>query len=500
MGNVLIVDDDRLLREALSAFVADLGHRVLPAGSLEEGRARAISEPVDLVFLDVRLPDGDGLDAIPFFRKVPSSPQVVIITGVGDPDGAAMAIRSGVWDYLQKPFSTEEIERQIRRVMEYRRRRGPVEVPDPIRRDGIVGSGPGLMACLDKVARCAAGNGTVLITGETGTGKGRIARAIHANSLRADKRFVTLDCAAVPEALVESLLFGSARGESRGGEASGEGLLRRANGGTLFLDEVGEMPAEAQKRFLRVLQDDRFHPMIGPASGGRESPGDFRIVAATRRNLWRLADRGLFRKDLLLRLQTFHIDVPPLRERREDLAELLLHFMHRHTQRNGMTPKAFSRQFFEILESYEWPGNVRELMDATETALLRAGSDPVLYPVYLPESIRLRHVREAVARKRTDGDEEDFPTLPAVSQPARALPPFRDVRDATLLAMEESYLRRLLAETGGNIDRMRDISELGKSRLYGLLRKHGISSGGPRCPERMQFDTKNLESLKKHEI
>lgn len=473
MGVVLVVDDDKLLREALSAHVADLGHQVLAAGSLKEGRKLVEAEPVDVVFLDVWLPDGDGLEAVPLFQKAASAPEVIIITGVGDPDGAAIAIRYGVWDYLQKPFSTEEIERHIRRVIEYRQRRGPADATDPARRDGIIGSSRGLLECLEKVSQCAASNATVLITGETGTGKELFARAIHHNSLRADKRFVVVDCAALPETLVESLLFGHHKGAFSGANEDADGLLLQADGGTLFLDEVAEMPLEVQKKFLRVLQDSSFRPL----GAHRETSSEFRLIAATSQPLWRMADQERFRKDLLFRIQQFHIDIPPLRHRREDISELALYFVHRLIQRRGATPKAISQEFLEILEAQEWPGNVRELMSTLESALLAAERDSVLYPVHLPEPIRLHHVREAVARKRSDGGAEEYPALPAVSPPSRPLPTFREAREATLLAMEESYLRRLAAETEGDIAKMGEISGLGKSRLYSLLKKHKITMG-----------------------
>lgn len=472
MGVVLVVDDDKLLREALSEHIADLGHQVLVAGSLKEGKAQVQAEPVDVVFLDVWLPDGDGLEAVPLFKKSPASPEVVIITGVGDPEGAAVAIRYGVWDYLQKPFSTEEIERHIRRVMEYRQRRGPAEAVDSARRDGIVGGSRAVTACLEKVAQCAASHAAVLITGETGTGKELFARAIHRNSLRAEKRFVVVDCAALPETLVEGLLFGHHKNSVS--ETESEGLLRQADGGTLFLDEVGEMPLEVQKKFLRVLQDSSFRPV----GAQRETTSEFRLIAATSHHLWRMADQGRFRKDLLFRIQQFHIDIPPLRDRREDISELALFFVHRFIEERGIPPKAISQEFLEILDFYGWPGNVRELRNTLETALLAAERDSVLYPVHLPEPIRLRHVRETVARKRTDGGgPEDYPALPAISPPSQPLPTFREAREATLLAMEESYLRRLVAETGGNLHSMGEISGLGKSRLYNLLHKHQIKLG-----------------------
>jgi two-component system NtrC family response regulator len=472
MGAVLIVDDDKLLREALTEHVSDLGHEVLAAATLREGEALARAESLDVVFLDVRLPDGDGLEAVPLFQNAPASPQVIIITGVGDPAGAAMAIRHGVWDYLQKPFSTDEIARHIRRVIEFRQRRGKSEGGALLNREGIVGGSPALMECLSQVGQCAASDGSVLITGEAGTGKELFARAIHANSLRSNRRFVMVDCGTIPEGLMEGLLFGPSWDGDSDSEPENEGFLRQADGGTLFLDEVGELSLEVQKRLLGVLQGQKPHP-VG-ARRGKDS--EFRLIASTHHHLWRMAEQGRFRKDLLLRLQAFHIEVPPLRDRPEDILETVQHYVHRISARQGVSPKSLSQEFIEMVSRYEWPGNVRELIRTLEIALEAADRDAVLFPVHLPEPIRLRHVQDSVNRRKTECVSEGYPSLPAAAQPAgHSLPSFRDAREATLLAMEESYLRRLAVETGGDINRMCEIAELGKSRMYSLVKKHGIS-------------------------
>ncbi len=469
MGAVLIVDDDKLLREALTEHVSDLGHEVLAAATLQEGEAMARSEAVDVVFLDVRLPDGDGLEAVPLFQNAPASPQVIIITGVGDPDGAAMAIRHGVWDYLQKPFSTDEIARHIRRVIEFRKRRGSSDDGVVLKREQIIGSSPALMECLAKMGQCAASNGSVLITGETGTGKELFARAIHANSLRSGRRFVMVDCGTIPEGLMEGPLFGQSTGEDS--ETADDGWLRQADGGTLFLNEVGELPMDVQKRLLGVLQDQKPHP-VG-ARRGKDS--EFRLIASTRHHLWRMAEQGGFRKDLLLRLQKFHIEIPPLRERPEDILETIQYYVHRLVEKRGGSPKSLSQEFIEVLGGYEWPGNVRELIRTLEVALEAAERDAVLYPVHLPEPIRLRHVRDSVARRKAECGDDGYPSLPSAAQrSAHSLPSFREAREVTLLAMEESYLRRLAAETGGDMNQMCEIAELGKSRMYSLVKKHGI--------------------------
>ena len=235
-------------------------------------------------------------------------------------------------------------------------------------------------ACLELLVQAVGGDGNVLITGETGTGKELFAKAIHSHSPRAHKNFVVVDCGALPETLIESTLLGFEKGTFTGAERSQEGLIKQADGGTLFLDEVGELPLALQKAFLRVLQERRFRPL----GAKQEVTSDFRLIAATNRDLEDMVGKDLFREDLLYRLRTLAIDIPPLRLRPEDVTELFFYYLPRLSKKAGMETKGFSPEFLEMLHRYPWPGNVRELIGALEAAIHSTGPSHILYPAHLP--------------------------------------------------------------------------------------------------------------------
>jgi two-component system, NtrC family, response regulator len=311
MARILIVDDDEMTCETLLSLIRSQGHQVDGASRLKQGYRQLMKNSYDLVFLDVNLPDGNGIEAVTAFRNTPSFPEVVIITGEGDPDGAELALKSGSWDYVCKPFSLEEIRLPLVRALQYRKEKSSGKAPLALRRTGIIGSSPETNTCLDLVAKAAHTNNNVLITGETGTGKELFARAIHENSSRSNRPFVVIDCAALPESLVESTLFGHEKGAFTGADRSREGLIKEADGGTLLLDEIGELPLAQQGAFLRVLQERRFRPV-----GSRADVfSDFRLIAATNRSIGRMVQAGTFREDLLFRLRSTSIDLPPLRNR-----------------------------------------------------------------------------------------------------------------------------------------------------------------------------------------
>ncbi|MBV5319182.1 MAG: sigma-54-dependent Fis family transcriptional regulator, partial [Desulfobulbaceae bacterium] len=397
MANVVIIDDDPIFRVLLAEHCILLGHDAEVAASIEAGKALLTRLPADLVFLDVRLPDGNGLEMLPFTQRLPSSPEVIIITGMGDADGAELAIKNGAWDYLQKPLSRQEIILHIRRALEYHDKKMQRSSHINLKRDEIVGKSKAICACLDQVAHCAGTDTGVLITGETGTGKELFARAIHANSPRAEGPFVVVDCASLPEQLVESILFGHVKGAFTGAGSDQKGLIEQADGGTLFLDEAGELPLETQKSFLRVLQERAFRPV----GKDREQKSNFRLVAATNRDLAELVRDGLFRSDLYFRLNTFSILLPPLRAREQDIEKLTMSFVFSICRRNRLPIKGVVPETLETLAAYPWPGNVRELENTLEKAIIADPKDPVLYPIHLPPEIRLCRIRTMVAQKHS---------------------------------------------------------------------------------------------------
>lgn len=474
MYNILIIDDDAEICDAVKSAVMRMDHTASAAFTLEAGLAKLKETPFDVVLLDVRLPDGDGLAAMPEIQRVPSGPEVIIMTGYGDPDGAELAIKNGAWDYLEKPVSVKAIRLVLSRALQYRketqRRRGPTS----LNRVGIVGDSPPIKACLDAVAQAAAGDINVLITGETGTGKELFAWAIHENSARAghNHSFVVVDCTALPKTLVESVLFGHEKGAYTGADQAKDGLIKQADGGTLFLDEVGELPIEIQMKFLRVLQEKHFRPV----GGKDEEKSDFRLIAATNRDLDAMVDEGGFREDLLFRLRAMTLQLPPLRERREDIKPLALHHISVLCERYRTDTKGFSPDFFDVLESYDWPGNVRELNQALEMALTSAGPNPMLFPMDLPDEIRAQIARKAVG----DGTQQAVDVIASNAVVlGENLPRLKDARELAVEHLERRYLKRLLKLTGGEIRPACEVSGLSRSRLYTLLKKYGIAPTDP---------------------
>lgn len=466
MANILIIDDDKMLCKTLSRYIQRIGHEVTYALTLEDGLEKVSLLTLDVVFLDVNLPDGNGLDALPGIRKAPTSPEVIIITGEGDPDGAELAINSGAWAYIEKPPIMEKIELQLIRALQYHHEKADRKPPVALKREKIIGSSPQLEACLDLLAQVANSEVNVLISGETGTGKEIFARAIHENSARAGKYFVVVDCAALPETLVGSMLFGHEKGAFTGADKARTGLIKESDGGTLFLDEVGELPLSEQKDFLRVLQENRFRPL----GSSKEIESDFRLVSATNQNLEKMVESGQFRKDLFFRLQSVIIELPPLRFRPQDIKDLAMHYMVKLCERHGTETKGFSPDFFDALLAYDWPGNVRELINTMERVLTIARFEPTLFSRHLPTQIRIREARASVKTKAGRGEKVE-----TASRPAEMLPKLQDVRESVLSKAEKQYLHDLMLLTKQDIKAACRVSGLSQSRLYHLLKKYNIS-------------------------
>lgn len=466
MANILIIDDDKTICDMLSLVVKEMGHEAASAATLHEGALKTDSGLFDVVLLDVNLPDGDGLDALPRIRQSASSPEVIIVTGAGDPDGAELAIKNGAWDYIQKPLLNNEVTLQLSRAIQYREEKQSRTPPVALKREGIIGSGPLIQACLDLLAEAAHSDANVLVVGETGTGKELFATAIHENSFRAGNSFVVVDCAALPATLVESVIFGHEKGAYTGADRAREGLISQAHEGTLFLDEVGELPLPVQKAFLRVLQERRFRPV----GGKQEVESHFRLIAATNRDLEHMVASGQFRKDFLFRLRSMTIELPPLREHLEDIKELVVYYMTKLCESYGIATKGFSPDFFETLRQYHWPGNVRELVSTVERALASAYQDPTLFPKHLPTHMRVALTRNAVSKCRHNTDSStDRTRLPA------EFSTFRDFREAGIANLERQYLHDLMLFTQGKIKEACRISGLSRSRFYGLRKKHQIA-------------------------
>ena len=339
--------------------------------------------------------------------------------------------------------------------------------------------------CFDLLAQASGSLANVLITGQTGTGKELFAMAIHDNSKVADNSFVVVDCAALPETLVESILLGHEKGAFTGADRPREGLVSQANGGTLFLDEVGELPMTMQKAFLRVLQEKRFRPI----GSKHEVSSNFRLVAATNRDLDKMAAEGRFRQDLLYRLRSLIIELPPLNERQSDIEELTIHYLTRLSQRWGVENKGFTPDFLETLGHYGWPGNVRELFNVLEQAMTAAGPSPTIFAKHLPASIRIAKAVDSMSRAApaTARPVSVDPVEPLADLPdhdhglmdfgneIEGIRPLADVLERAMNQVEETYLRNLMDNVGWDIKKACSISELSRTSLYNRLKKYGVS-------------------------
>ncbi len=448
----------------LSRRAQYMGHEASHALTLAEARNAICQEQFDVVFLDVRLPDGNGLAALPEIRDAASKPEVIIITGEGSAEGAELAIRSGAWDYICKPASMQDISLQLQRALSYREQKSAKAPAVALRTEGLVGHSPSMQAVFDLLAQAAGSKVNVLLTGETGTGKELCARAIHENSPSPKGALVVVDCAALPETLVESTLFGHEKGAFTGADRAQPGLLTQADGGTLFLDEVGELSPAIQKSFLRALQERRFRTV----GGQEELHSDFRLVAATNRNLDEMVVEGTFRKDLLFRLRTLNIELPPLRERKGDAKYIAMHCLDVMSSESGADTRGFSPDFLEALAVYAWPGNVRELLSVVEHAVIAAGDDNTLFARHLPTAIRI-----ALARQETERRVGAPGTPPSLQR--GSLGDYKQFRAEAFDALEKEYFEYLISEVAGDYRNACHTSGLSKTRLYELLKKHGLS-------------------------
>ncbi|RJP82466.1 MAG: sigma-54-dependent Fis family transcriptional regulator [Desulfobacteraceae bacterium] len=481
MANILIIDDDPIIQELLFAHVEQSKNIPFVAGSLHQAVKLADTTEFDLIFLDVRLPDGNGLEALPRFKQLPSQPEVVIITAVGDAEGAEMAIKSGAWSYIQKPTTHHEISLQINRALQYREKR-PRTQAIALKRNQIIGRSPQLNGALNIIAQAAQTEANVLITGETGTGKELFAQTLHKNSLRADKSFVVVDCTALPETLIESVLFGHVKGAFTSAEKERTGLIARADKGTLFLDEIGELPLETQKTFLRVLQERCFTPI----GSSKEIKCDFRLISATNRDLDKMVEKGEFRNDLLFRIKTFHVDLPPLRNRQHDVREITLHFIAMICERHRLQVKGFTSEFMDLLEIYKWPGNIRELYHTLEKAILTESGNPTLFPMHLPASLRIYQAKADMEIKRGKAKEKignaNQETFLAMEQPSgftmtdHEILPLKTYRQKIIEEGESRYLSHLLQTVDHDIQKAVKMSGVGQARLYGLLKKYRLKT------------------------
>jgi two-component system nitrogen regulation response regulator NtrX len=444
--SILIVDDEQGIRESLASILTDEGYHVRTAATGEECLAAIGEKPVDLVLLDVWLPGIDGLATLERLHESASPPMVVMISGHGNIETAVRSTKLGAFDFLEKPLSLEKIIVTVKNALDVLRleeenRRLRAELGQ---RHQVIGESVPMKAMRQQIAITAPTNGRVLIFGESGTGKELVARALHAASLRCEQTFVEVNCAAIPEELIESELFGHIKGSFTGASEDKVGKFQKADGGTLFLDEVGDMSLKTQSKVLRVLEEQRFEPV----GSNQASTVDVRVIAATNKKLEEEIARGAFREDLFYRLNVIPFYVPALRERVEDIPILARHFLAEFSAAYGRRPKELTQTALDVLMRYPWPGNVRELRNLIERLVI----------VCPQQRIEPQHLPPEVFRGAARSPQQPYATL----HEARA-------------AYERELILRKLEEHQWNMTRTASALGLERSHLYRKMKSLGIS-------------------------
>lgn len=449
LPTILLVDDDPAFRHVMSGEVARLGYEVAAAGSGEEALQKLTALEPQVVLLDLRLPGMSGLDVLRAIRESQPATEVIMLTGHGSIDSAIEAIRVGAFDYVLKPCPLDELHIRIQRALERRslqRRASLLErgLTPPDLGSSFIGESPEFRRLLQLIERVAPSDATVLITGETGCGKERAAKLIHARSLRRSRPFVVVECAALQESLLQSELFGHERGAFTGADRAKPGLFEVAHSGTVFLDEIGEVSPATQTKLLRVLDTSTFRHVGGTA----EIHVDVRVLAATNRDLKAMVRQGAFREDLFYRLSTITLELPPLKQRGNDVDLLAKHFVATLNERFG-TSRRIGEDALDVLRRHCWPGNVRELLHVIEAAMVVCEGEEIL-PEHIPASARA--------------------TAPVVS--------WRDAKEPTTLPsledLERSHIKQVLEATDGHRGNAARILGISERNLYRKLREHNL--------------------------
>lgn len=453
-GKILVVDDDAVARSLLAEELRKEGYLVEEAPGGAEAVECGRRNHFDVVLTDIRMGQVDGFAVLQEYKQHSPDTSIVLLTGFGSMEGAIEGIRQGAYDYLAKPFRKEEVKLVVQRSLDHSRlvrenARFREELRDRQDLSRLVGSSPPMLEVYKLVARVSSGKSTVLVEGESGTGKELIARAIHANSPRRERSFVSVNCAALPDTLLETELFGHEKGAFTGAIGAKKGLFEAAHEGTIFLDEIGDVGAALQVKLLRAIQEQEVRRVGATAS----TKVDVRIIAATNRDLSQLVKEGTFREDLFYRLNVVRIVMPPLRERREDIPMLAHHFLQKVTSDNGEI-RGFTPETMDILQSYDWPGNVRELENVVERAVSLTHG-PLLLPDDLPDAVR---------QTRSES-------------PAPASLPGQDGELITLDELEKQYLVRVLQECSHNKVRAAKILGIDRRTLYRMAERFGLDLG-----------------------
>ncbi len=483
---VLVIDDEPSISRSLTRILTDKGYEVSCAETAADGLARAEEIRPHFVLLDVRLPDGSGLDLIPRLHQIEAETQIVVVTAVGDTSSVVRAVKLGAIEYLRKPYDMEELllilEKAARSGADRTTLSGFREKDrSHYSRNELRFRGPEMTAVWELIQKLAKSDATsVLITGESGTGKELVARAIHFESERREAPFMEINCANFQENLLENELFGHERGAFTGASRLKRGLAELADGGTLFLDEVGEMPFGTQAKLLRFLESRSFRRV----GGGHDIGIDIRVVAATNVDLEDRIERGLFRKDLFYRLQVISVQLPPLRDRREDIDLLAEHFLGRYSSELKKGFEAIDAQALTCLRNYAWPGNVRELQNLIERIVI-IEDEATLTPAHLPDAMR----RDCEVSRSRSKDPEDTALVPASSSEVRdreagARYASKSLSEnqtrPTLREIEDAYIAEVLEECEGNKSQTARVLGLSRQGLIDRIKRMGSTKSPAR--------------------
>jgi two-component system nitrogen regulation response regulator NtrX len=449
-ARVLLIDDDAGIRESMRMPLEYEGYEYSSAGSAEEGLAAVQRESPDIVFLDIKMPGMDGLEALTKIKAIDEALPVVMISAHGSASVGAEATRRGAVDFVEKPFGAERLLVTIRNVLDQSRLRDENRTLKRAAeaRYQMVGESPGLRQVGDAIKRAAPTNATVLLLGESGVGKELVARAIHRNSLRSRERFIQVNCAAIPEELIESELFGHEKGSFTGATEKQIGKFEQADRGTIFLDEVGDMSPKTQAKVLRVLQEGEVERL----GSSRTIKVDVRVIAATNKILEEEISKGTFREDLFFRLSVIPIPVPPLRERREDIPPLVRHFAELFSREHNRRPQRFTQAALDHMQKARWKGNIRELRNTVERLVIMTPRDTI-------DVDDLRDIVRIESRPATQDNDKERPGT---------LREFKEVA-------ERSFLVDKLREHNWNISKTAEVIGTPRSNLYKKLEQYGIS-------------------------
>ncbi|QDT90218.1 sigma-54-dependent transcriptional regulator [Gimesia algae] len=478
MSQALVVDDDRTVREMVRRSLEKVNVDVTTAGTADEALEAIRASSPEVVLLDIMLPGVSGLDVFRDIHKLDRRLPVVFITSSSESNLAIEAMQLGAFDYLAKPLDLPKLNQLVHKAIETRRLMNiPVALPvgdtKSSKGDQFVGRSPQMLEVFKAIGRVAAENVNVLIRGESGTGKELVARAIYQHSPRSKESFMAVNCAALTETLLESELFGYEKGAFTGADRQRIGKFEQCNGGTIFLDEVGDMSQLTQGKVLRLLQEQRFERV----GGNKTIETDVRIIAATNRNLEEMVKAGSFREDLFYRLNGMTISLPPLRQRGDDIALLVEHYLNEACFEMGRTEtEGVSSEALELMIQYPWPGNVRELQSVVRQSLLKSTS-PIIVPSFLPDELSRRFsTQTASLEPQTDVVGDDLPLADLrlfVDQ--RLAQQSTDLYSETLEAMERYLLTRILNETGGNQTRAAEILGITRGKIRDRIAQFGIS-------------------------